>query len=334
MPNPTPTPQPSSTPVTPPVNTAPQKTVVDAKVTPDTQKAPVPQSEEMFEVQIDGRVEKKSKKEILEAYQLRQLSDKRRSEADKVLSEFKKLQEVGAKDPIKLMKAMGYDFDNIATAYLAKKAEDAMKDPKVLEAEQLKAENEQYKKWVEEQKSAQENQKVQAERAEVRQKLHQEIIEEVERAKDLGLPVDEDLVVAIAQQMLIQDKAKKPLSAKEALPATYAKTQKWLQGLANKMDGESLVKWLGEDTAKKIRKYDLSKLKAKRSTPDNQALVKPKQEVNKPKEAPYKTWSDFKRDTLDKIKQHPTLDSTDIEGIKTAQAYLGIIEVQNIIQGA
>ncbi len=302
MPNVPSTPQPSSTPATPPVNTAPQKTVVDAKAAPEAQKAPVQQSEEMFEVQIDGKVEKKSKKEILEAYQLRQLSDKRRSEADKVLTEFKKLQEMGAKDPIKLMKAMGYDFDNIATAYLSKKAEDAMKDPKVLEAEQLKAENEQYKKWVQEQQKAQETQKQQAEREQVRQQLHKEIIDEVERAKDLGLPVDEDLVVAIAQQMLIQDKAKKPLSAKEALPATYAKTQKWLQGLAGKMDGEALVKWLGDDVAKKIRKHDLSKLKAKRTQPDNQALVKPKQETSKPKEAPYKTWSQFKAEKLDNIK--------------------------------
>ena len=203
------------------------------------------------------------------------------------------------------MKAMGYDFENIATAYLSKKAEDAMKDPKVLEAEQLKAENEQYKKWVQEQQQMQKQQKETAEREAVRQSLHKEIIEEVEKAKDLGLPVDEDLIVAIAQQMLVQDKAKKPLSAKEALPATYAKTQKWLQGLAAKMDGEALVKWLGEDTAKKIRKHDLSQLKAKRTQPDNQALVKPKQEKSKPKEAPYKTWSQFKADTLDKIKQHP-----------------------------
>ncbi len=308
MPNPTPaTPAPQSQPsnstpsATPPVAKA-AEAPADPKSVPTGQKGVTTQSEETFEVVVDGRPQKLSKKEIIDAYQLRQLSDKRRSEADKVLGEFKKLQEIGAKDPIKLMKAMGYDFDNIATAYLSKKAEDAMKDPKVLESEQLKAENEQYKKWVQEQQRAQETQKQQAEREQVRQNLHKEIIEEVERAKDLGLPVDEDLVVAIAQQMLIQDKAKKPLSAKEALPATYAKTRKWLQGLAGKMDGEALVKWLGDDVAKKIRKHDLSKLKAKRTQPDNQALVKPKQEVNKPKEAPYKTWSQFKADTLDKMK--------------------------------
>ncbi len=101
---------------------------------------------------------------------------------------------------------------------------------------------------------------------------------------------------------MVQDKAKKPLNAKEALPATYARTQKWLQGLASKMEGEALVKWLGDDVAKKIRKHDLTQLKAKRATPAQpQSNVKPK--VEDVKKAPqYKTWSQFKADTLDKIQ--------------------------------
>jgi hypothetical protein len=277
-----------------------QKPHVAASTAPQSAQTP----EETFDVQIDGKIEKKTRKEILEAYQLRQLSDKRRSEADKVLSEFKKLQEIGAKDPIKLMKAMGYDFDSIATQYLAKKAEDSMKDPKVLEAEKMAAELEQYKKFVNEQKAKQDQIAANAAIDRERQKIHQEIIAAVEEAKDLGLPVDEELIIAVAQQMMVQDKAKKPLSAKEALPATYAKTQKWLQGLAAKMDGEAIVKWLGEDTAKKIRKYDLTQLKAKRSTvaQPGSSSIKPKTDSDKPKEKPYKTWSQFKAETLDKIK--------------------------------
>lgn len=297
--NPTPAPSTPAAPSTQPEAKAP---AADPKAIPTGQKGVAPQVEETFEVHVDGKPQKLTRKEIIDAYQLRQLSDKRRSEADKVLGEFKKLQELGAKDPIKLMRAMGYDFDNIATQYLAKKAEDAMKDPAVLEAEKLKAENEQYKKWIEDQKTNKERLDKDAAIQVEKQKLHQEIIEEVEKAKDLGLPVDEDLIIAIAQQMMVQDKAKQPLSAKEALPATYAKTQKWLQGLASKMEGEALIKWLGEDTAKKIRKYDLSQLKAKRTKPENQALVKPKADVTQPKEKPYKTWSQFKSDTLDKIK--------------------------------
>lgn len=298
MPNVPATPATPSTPA-PVVSTDP-KAVKQPEVKPVT----TPVAEETFDVQIDGRVEKKTRKEIIEAYQLRQLSDKKRSEADKVLGEYKKLQELGAKDPIKLMKAMGYDFDNIATSYLAKKAEDAMKDPNVLEKERLVAENEQYKKWVSEQKAKQDQLAAETAVGREREKIHQEIIAAVEEAKDMGLPIDEELIIAVAQQMMVQDKAKKPLSAKEALPATYAKTQKWLQGLANKMDGESLVKWLGEDTAKKIRKYDLTQLKAKRATvaQPGTSSIKPKTDSKEAPKKAYKTWSEFKADTLDKIK--------------------------------
>lgn len=289
----------SSAPAAKPADSKAQPTgaPVDPKANP-----PVKAAEETFDVQIDGKTEKKTRKEIIEAYQLRQLSDKKRSEADRVLNEYKQLQEVSKRDPIKFMKAMGYDFDGLATSYLAKKAEDSMKDPKVLEMEKTKTELEQYKKWVEEQKAAQESTQKKAAVEVERTKLHAEIIAAIEEKKELGLPIDEHLIIAIAQDMMVQDKAKKPLNAKEALPATYARTQKWLQGMASKMEGESLVKWLGEDVARKIRKHDLTQLKAKRQSPASpQSSVKPKENKEQPKKQ-YKTWSEFKRDTLDKIQ--------------------------------
>ena len=293
------------TPAAAPAAPVAAKPVVDPKaVSPAaTPAASVPKAaEELFDVQIDGRVEKKTRKEIVEAYQLRQLSDKKRSEADRVLGEFKKLQELGAKDPIKLMKAMGYDFDSIATQYLARKAEDSMKDPKVLEAEQTKAELDKYKQWVLEQQTAQKKAANDAAIAQERSRIHKEIIEAIEEKKELGLPIDENLIIAIAQDMMVQDKAKRPVNAKEALPATYARTQKWLQGLASKMEGESLVKWLGDDVAKKIRKYDLTQLKAKRTAvqPTGNSISRKPESKEAPKKA-YKTWTEFKRDTLDKI---------------------------------
>lgn len=291
---------PSSVPATPVAKPADTSKQPVSPVVPEAKSAPA--AEETFDVQIDGKTQKKTRKEIIEAYQLRQLSDKKRSEADRVLAEYKQLQEVSKKDPIKFMKAMGYDFEGMATRYLAKKAEDSMKDPKVLEAEQTKAELEKYKAFVENQKSEQAEMAKQTAISQERSRLQKEIIEAIEEKKELGMPVDENLIIQIAQEMMIQDKAKKPLNAKEALPATYARTQKWLQGLASKMEGEALVKWLGDDVAKKIRKYDLTQLKAKRTAPAQpQSAVKPQASKEPVKQKPYKSWSEFKRDTLDKI---------------------------------
>lgn len=273
-----------------------------AQLSQKKDSAPV---DDTWDVQEGGKTIKKSRKEIIEAYQLRQLSDKKRSEADKTLGEYNKLFATFQKDPIKFMQATGVDFDKMATSYIAKKAEESMMDPKDRELKAAKAEAEQYKVWVAEQKAAQESAQKQAAVAAERSKIHQEIIQAIEEAKDLGMPVDEELVIAVAQKMILQDKKQKPLDAKEALPKAYASTQKWLQGMASKMEGEALVKWLGNDVALKIRKYDLANLKAKRAQTAPQAggsAVKPQAEKKLPAAKPYKTWSSFKSDVLDKIQ--------------------------------
>jgi hypothetical protein len=267
---------------------------------PEAAKAPV--ADDSWEVQIDGRVERKSRKEILEAYQLRQLSDKKRAEAEKVLTEYSKVFETSKKDPIKFLKAMGVDFDQLSTSYLSKKAEEAMMDPKERELQAARKEADEYKKYVAEQKAAQEKSAKEAEVSASRQQIHSEIISAIEEAKDsLGLPVDEELIIAVAQKMLLQDAKQKPLNAKEALPKAYESQQKYLRSMAAKMEGEALVKWLGDDVAKKIRKYDLQRLKAKRGVPAPQARVEaPK--VDNAAAKPYKTWSQFKAERLDTIK--------------------------------
>lgn len=296
----------SSSPATPaaaPASPATAQPNAPKTATPDVKASAAP-VEDSWDVQENGKTIKKSRKEIIEAYQLRQLSDRKRSEADKTLSEYNKLFETYKKDPIKFMRATGVDFDNLATSYLSKKAEDAMLSPEVREAQQLKAENEQYKKYIEEQKTNKERLDKEAAIGLERSKIHSEIIQAIEEAKDLGMPVDEELVIAVAQKMILQDKKQKPLNAKEALPKAYESTQKWLQGMASKMEGEKLVAWLGKDVAMKIRKYDLAQLKSKRAAtaPQSGSLVKPQTSKKVEGHKPYKTWSQFKSETLDNIK--------------------------------
>lgn len=262
-----------------------------------------PAAEEMFEVQIDGKAEKRTRKELIEAYQLRQLSDKKRSEADKTLSEYNKMWEVFNADPIKFFKAAGKDFDKLATGYLSKKAEEAMMDPKEKELRDAKAKNEEYEKWVNEQKTAKQRAEAQQKINIERTKIHSEIVTAIEEAKDLGLPVDEELVMSIAQKMMLQDKKQKPLNAKEALPAAVASQQKFIAGIASKMDGAALINWLGKDVAMKIRKHDLSELKKKRGSNPAQpnSLIKPKTVENA--EIKPKLWSAYKKE-LDEKYHH------------------------------
>jgi hypothetical protein len=297
MPNVPATPAPS-VPPTPAAATP----AVDPKVAP-VSKAPIV-APETWDVVENGSTVKKTRKEIIEAYQLRQLSDRKRSEAEKVTAEYNKLFQTFKTDPIKFMNAAGVDFDKLSSSYIAKKAEEAMLDPKERELRDAKAEAETYKKWVEEQKTNKARLDKDAAIGIERSRIHAEIIAAIEEKKELGLPIDENLVIEIAKEMMVQSAAKKPLSAKDALPATYARTQKWLQGLASKMEGEALVKWLGQDVALKIRKYDLGQLKAKRSAaaPQPASLVKPASERTEKPVKKYKTWSEFAKDNLQNLK--------------------------------
>src|ERR1035437_8424734 len=222
----------ASTPATPAAPAA-TPTATDPKALSSVSKTTVAPADDSWDVHEDGRVVKRSRKEIIDAYQLRQLSDKKRSEADKTLSEYNKLFDVYKKDPIKFMRATGVDFDRLSRSYLSKKAEDAMLSPEVRESNKLKAENEQYKKWIEEQKTNKERLDKDATIGVERERIHGEIVQAIEEAKDLGMPVDEELVIAIAQKMILQDKKQKPLNAKEPLPQAYASTQTRLARMAS-----------------------------------------------------------------------------------------------------
>lgn len=292
---------------------APAPQAAPAKVDPKAPNAAEPnktiasaQAEAIrkLKVKIDGKEVEKPESEVIEAYQLRQLSDKKRAEAERTMSEYNKLFEIYKNDPIKFMSATGVDFDKLATSYLSKKAEEAMQDPKDVELRKAKEEAQQYKQWVEEQKAKQEeaakSQAIEAEKT----RINQEIIAAIEANKELGLPIDEDLIIQIAQSMMVQDKAKKPLNAAEVLPHVYKKTQATMSALASKLDGEKLVAWLGQDVANKIRKHDLAQLKAKRAqvAPTSQAPVSNVKPAQAKPQKKYTTWSEFKASKLDTIK--------------------------------
>ena len=55
----------------------------------------------------------------------------------------------------------------------------------------------------------------------------------------------------------------------------------WQKDFSAKMDGEALVKWLGEDTVNKIRKYDLARYKARQAQPQ-QPTVKAEEKKEEP----------------------------------------------------
>src|SRR5665213_962979 len=235
-----------------------------AKVDP---KAAAPVVEESWDVQEDGKTIKRTRKEILEAYQLRTLSDRKRTEAEKIQKDWAQIEALGKSDPIKLLKLMGHNVDDLTSSYVAKLAQEKMEEqsnPEGVKARKVQEELDGYKAYVKRQKEESEKAASQAEFTKAWQGINTEIVEALKEQVALGYEVDEETVMEVAKRMQLQDMKQKPLSAKEALPAVFKADQTRIQKITKPMNGEQLLALFGPDTYKKILKHALQAEKLKR----------------------------------------------------------------------
>jgi hypothetical protein len=92
----------------------------------------------LVSVQIDGKVQKVSLKELQKGYQLETAARKRMTEAQKALGRAKQIEQMLENDPAALFKAIGKDFDQLAEERLAAKYEEMQLTPEQRELKTLK----------------------------------------------------------------------------------------------------------------------------------------------------------------------------------------------------
>ena len=252
---------------------APKQAPVASKDGKPTQTPPAAvqpsqaQLDASYEVVENGQKVKRTGKELVEAYQMRQLSDKKRSEAEKLEKNWAAIEKLGKEDPIKLLKLLGHNVDDLTSSYVAKLAQDKMEEqqnPEAVKAKKVQEELDAYKAYVKQQKEEQEKAASQAEFQKEWQSINTEIIEALKEQQALGYDVDEDTVIEVAQKMYLQDLKQKPVSAKEALPAVFEKDKSRIKKITKSMNGEQLLALFGEDTYKKVLKHALQLEKIKK----------------------------------------------------------------------
>ena len=279
----TPTPQSSGS----PVKAQPVAAPVAPKAAPEAQKpaqatptgakpvvsptaTPAPTQAELdasYEVVENGVKVKRTGKELVEAYQMRQLSDKKRTEAEKLEKNWAAIEKLGKEDPFKLLKLLGHDVDNLTLQNAARIAQEKIEEqqnPEAVKARKTQEELDQYKAYVAQQKKDQEEAASKAEFTKEWQNINNEIIEALKEQQALGYDVDEDTVIEIAQKMYLQDIKGKPVSAKEAIPHVFEKDKKRIQKLTKPMNGEQLLSLFGQDTYNKVLKHALQLEKIKK----------------------------------------------------------------------
>jgi YesN/AraC family two-component response regulator len=226
-----------------------------AKATQET----VPTQPQKFKVKVAGEEREITSDEALKDYELRQASYKRMAEAAAKEKEYKEFQEQLEKDPIKLLKSKNPKFRELAEKYLADELLEEMMSPEEKARRQIEDENKQLKKEKEER----ENQEKSAREAAESQKAAREIDTELTKAlQNTFLPKDEFTVSRIANTMIAALQAGiTDMSYEDAVKLTEDQEISSFRKGLTQLDGDRLLKYLGEDIAEKIRKADIGRLK-------------------------------------------------------------------------
>jgi hypothetical protein len=259
------------------IASAPSTTAVDAAATKGAVAAnPVAENKsaaEIFhDIVVDGKPRKVSQKELLEKYPLAETANSRfeqaaqmRKEAESILGRLR-----NPKDAIKLLSdpKLGLNQAEIVAAMEEWYSDNVIKrsemSPEQIELADAK---ERLKKYEEQEKAKEElakkEEESKADQAEI-QRLQQEVIAIMDQS---GLPKTSFTAKRIAYWTRINEA--KGLNAPASLIVEQVKGElrQVVDSLTQSSEGETLVNLLGEQTVKKLRAFDLERIRKNRQTP-------------------------------------------------------------------
>jgi len=222
-----------------------------------------------YKVKVDGEEAEVDEDELLRGYQTTRAAMKRMEEVAQLRGQLESFVKDFQTDPVSTLKKLaaipgekGAQFRDAVEKFLYEELQKEKMTPEQRELaeakEKLRAAEEQRKAVEESQRQA----KLQAAQAHWAKKYDEEITAALQDP-NIGLPKTPATVRRMAELM------GKSLRAGLDIPATDVARlvrEEYLEAqreVVSNLDGEQLVRYLGEDVAKKIRAYDVARLKAK-----------------------------------------------------------------------
>lgn len=263
---------------------------------PSVQGAPVgqkasaaPQSaaEQFEEIQVDGKPVKMSRDEMKRWASLGKAGNSRFEEAAKIRKDSEaKLEKI--KDPKSAMKfltdpANGYNREDVRAAfedwYKETYIDPEQMSPQEREAAQIKKENAELKAYREQKEKEAHEAKEKSLDAQTSEALQRELTTLLEES---GLPKTKFTASRLAYWIRVNETKGLNAPKELILEQVRKETRDVVSALALNADGEKLVGLLGEDVVKKIRQYDLARIRAARGTKEPQ--TQNELQENKPQE--------------------------------------------------
>lgn len=278
---------------------APTPVASDAKIESGESKSEATaELKRKLQVKIDGEVVDVDEDEVIRDYGKGKAADKKFQEAAALRKEAVAFIETLKKDPIAVLTnpKLGLNLREIAESHLLSILEDEMMDPKDKELRDLKRE----KQTREERELAEKKAREDAEMQEMADHYRAEYEKSFQTClESSGLPKTPHTVKRLAYYMnegMKRGMDLQPGDVVHLVKEEYIEEQK---SLFNGLDGENLLKLLGDDLAKKIRKFDTSRVVTPKSaTILDQPNVSEKQASKRPDKITKDDW----KARMDRIK--------------------------------
>lgn len=238
-------------------------TPTKAKATPEKAPEAKPAAPKPQVFEVDG--ERLTVAEIKQLREKAKGADQRFREAAENKKQVEQFMEAFQKDPLSVLrdKRVPIDRKSLGERLLLESLEEEMLSPAEREARELKAKLGEY-----ESKEQEAQRLIEEQRSEQRKEIkRQEITQMFSKAME-ATPLSKDPeTAAMAMRdmaMMLRTAQERGIEVSPEQLAKHAETkyQKAMYALANTLEGEDLIGFLGEDVIKKIRKADLSRLKA------------------------------------------------------------------------
>lgn len=215
---------------------------------------------EKYKIMVDGLEEEVDLPELKKRAQKASSADKKWQESAKIRRQSEDLIRLLKSDPLRVLShpSLGHDVRKIAEDFLFQRIQEDAMTPEQKESADAKRKVKEYEEMIQAQKSEEEKKRADALRARYEDSYSRDIIETL---KTSGLPQTPSTVKRMAyymHQALIKGYELKAGDVVDLVKTDYETEIKELFG---PLDAERLISLLGEDTAKKIRLADLSKLK-------------------------------------------------------------------------
>ncbi len=264
----------------------------DNEVTPDKGTKPKVQPDDgtgirKFKVKVNGEEIEVDESELVAGYQTRKAADEKFREAAMSKKQAEEFISLLKTNPKKVLEnpALGLDLRQFAEQYLYEQLEKELEEDGLTDDQK---ELRKYKAILEEQenqKKAQQQEEETKQAQALRDKYTQDYSKQITDALGTsGLPKSEHTVKRMAFYMHQGLQRGINVSASDVVDMVrqdYINEQKSLFG---GLDADALIKILGDETANKIRKWDVSRVKGTKSqpkTPDEQGTAKVRETESK-----------------------------------------------------